>query len=431
MPHGHQTPHHKAGQTALTITSINENGYGVGQKAGQTLTVARTAVGDQVLVAPRGAARWVAADLVKLVKPGADRVASGCPSFDEGCGGCQWRHLSYQSQLEWKHRNLAATLKPRLGPLAIQPVLGMEKPEAYRNKLSLKYEGGRLVFVPEIEGAALAPRECPVQTPALQTAWTALRRIKMSGVDQVHLRSNAQGQIGVHVFADERVSDAALSELCQAVGGVGLGVTTRKGYRVAVGEPVLKQTIGTTSWLIPHNGFYQTNEPMAAVLLETVVREARLKPTDRLLDLYCGSGFFGLALAKGAREVLGIEENPQSVHWAAEGARLSGVTNARFVAGDLGLELAKVPAQADETAVVDPPREGLLPRALSTLIERAPRRIVYVSCAPSSLVRDLKPLLAAGWRGVSCQPVDLFPHTSHLEVVVTLERVSGSKSSSR
>jgi 23S rRNA (uracil1939-C5)-methyltransferase len=380
-----------------------------------------------VLASPRGAARWAAADLVKLVKPGPDRVASGCPSFDEGCGGCQWRHLSYEAQLAWKHKNLAAALKPRLGSLPVQPVLGMENPEAYRNKLSLKYEGGRLVFLPETEGATLAPRDCPVQTPALQAAWTALRRFKAAGVDQVHLRSNAAGQVGVHVFADERAADTALRELCDAVRGAGLGVTTKRGYRVVTGEPVLKQTIGATTWLIPHNGFYQTNESMAAVLLTTVEREARLQPAQRLLDLYCGSGFFGLALARGAREVVGIEENPQSVQWAAEGARLSGIANARFVAGDLGAELARVAVEDGETAIVDPPREGLLPRALQVLIDRQPRRIIYVSCAPSSLVRDLKPLQTAGWRAVSCQPVDLFPHTSHLEVVVALERVSGSK----
>jgi 23S rRNA (uracil1939-C5)-methyltransferase len=429
MPHGFHPPHHKSGQVALSITSLNENGYGVGQKSGQTLTVARTAPGDQVLVAPRGAARWVAADLIKLVKPGVDRVASGCAAFDQGCGGCQWRHLSYLAQLSWKEKNLVAALRSKAGYNGlVQPMVALEAPEAYRNKLSLKNTNGRWLFLPETEGESLSPRHCPVQTPPLQKAWETLRSLKAApGIEQLHLRSNAAGQVGLHVFVTERVDNASLKSLFEAVGGVGLGATSRSGYRVVAGEVSLTQTIGGTTWRIPHNGFYQTNGPLAPALLETMTREAKLTTNDRLLDLYCGAGFFGVALATQAREVVGIEENPQSVEAATANAAANGVRNARFVAGDLGAVLADIAPENREVAVVDPPREGLLPRALQALIARAPSRIVYVSCAPASLVRDLKVLLAAGWRGVNCVPVDMFPHSSHLEVIVTLERVSGSK----
>jgi 23S rRNA (uracil1939-C5)-methyltransferase len=188
------------------------------------------------------------------------------------------------------------------------------------------------------------------------------------------------------------------------------------------GEAVLTQTVAGTTWLIPHNGFFQTNEPLAVVLLGLVRTEAKATKADRVLDLYCGAGFFGLALAADAKEVVGIEENPQSVEAAGASALHSGIANARFLVGDLGAVLANLPRVAGEIAVVDPPREGLLPRALEALIARSPKRIVYVSCYPQSLVRDFKALAAAGWRGVSCTPVDMFPHTSHLEVVVTLER---------
>ena len=428
MPHGNQTQHHKPGQTALTITALNENGYGVGQKAGQTLTVARTVPGDQVLVTPRSSARWSAADLVKLVKPGPDRVDSGCSAFDRGCGGCQWRHLSYAAQRTWKEKNLAAVLRAKAGYHGpIQPLVALEVPDGYRNKLSLKNVAGAWKFLTETEGEALAPRGCPVQTPALQEAWERLRSTKAApGIDQLHLRSNAAGQVGLHAFVNGR-GDATLAPLLEAVRGVGIGATGRSGYQLAAGEDALAQTIGPLTWRIPHNGFYQTNGPLAEALLELVQRETQLGGRERLLDLYCGAGFFGVALAARAREVVGIEENPQSVEAASTNAAAAGAANARFVAGDLGLVLAGIPAEPDEVAVVDPPREGLLPRALQTLIERAPQRIVYVSCSPASLARDLKTLLAAGWRGTACTPVDMFPHSSHLEVVVTLERVIASK----
>jgi len=415
---------------ALTITALNENGYGVGQKAGQTITVARTAPGDQVTIGPpHSAARWTSADLVKVVQAGPDRVDPRCAGFDQGCGGCQWLHLSPSAQTVWKEKNLTVLLRTRAGYKGkILPLVTLAQPEGYRNKLSLKTVAGRFVFVPETDDAPVAPPVCRVQTPALQAAWSALKGLKApAGIDQVHLRSNAAGQVGLHAFVKDGTPglDAGLKALGAAVPNlVGMGATGRSGYRNVSGDPALTQTIGPTSWLIPHNGFFQTNEPQAAVLLDLVRREARAGKADRVLDLYCGAGFFGLALAGTAKEVVGIEENPQSVAAAEASAQVSGLKNTTFLAGDLGAVLAGVDKVAGEIAVVDPPREGLLPRALEVLIARAPKRIVYISCYPPSLVRDLKALNAAGYRGLSCTAVDMFPHTSHLETVLTLERNS-------
>ena len=417
----------------LTITSLNENGYGVAQKAGQTLTVARTAPGDQVLTgAPHSAAKWSSADLIKVVAPGPDRVDSPCAAFSAGCGGCQWLHLTYAAQLAWKEKNLAAVLRERAAYRGkIEPLVAMADPTGYRNKLSLKNAGGKWVFVPEFDGAPVSPAQCLVQTPALQAAWAFLRtKPAPAALEQLHLRSNAAGQVGVHVFAKE--GEAALEKAITALlagcpGVVGWGVTTRKGYRPGGGEPVLAQTLpkktgGSTTWLLPHNGFFQTNAVQANELLALVQREARITRNDRVLDLYCGVGFFGLALAPQAREVVGIEENPQSVAAAEASARHSGLTNTRFLAGDLGPVLATLDPTASEIAVVDPPREGLLPRALEALIARSPRRLVYISCYAPSLARDYKVLVKAGYRGISCTAIDMFPQTSHLETVLTLER---------
>ncbi|MEI8095367.1 MAG: class I SAM-dependent RNA methyltransferase [Spirochaetales bacterium] len=425
------------GSLRLVITALNENGYGVGQKAGQTLTVARTAPGDQVLVGPpKTTERWSSADLLQVVSPGPDRIVSPCRAFTEGCGGCQWLHLTYSAQISWKQKNLAELLRTRAGYRGpIEPLVRMEKPEAYRNKLSLKNAGGRLVFVPEFDAGTLAPAECLVQTRALQTAWAALRGLKVPpALEQLHLRSNLLGAVGLHAFvkALDPATETALKSLFAALpGAVGLGATTRQGYRLVSGEAALAQTLpdvtASPTWLIPHNGFFQTNAAQAGVLLDLVRREARLAKTDRLLDLYCGAGFFGLALASSAREVVGLEENPQSVAAATNSAAHSGVTNARFLVGDLGAVLASLEGAGGEVsprevAVVDPPREGLLPRALDALVARAPKRLVYVSCHAPSLARDYKVLAKAGYRGVNCTPIDMFPHTSHLETVMTMEK---------
>jgi len=416
-------PRAAAKSHSLTITAINEAGFGVGQKAGQTITVARTAPGDQVVTGPtRTPDRWTSANLTRVVHPGPDRVEPRCQGFRDGCGGCQWLHLNYTAQLVWKTKNLTARLRTQAGFRGVlQPMVALAQPEGYRNKLSLKSVGGRWVFVPEVDETPVSPPDCFVQTPALQKAWATLRTLKAApGIDQIHLRSNARGQIGVHAFVKDGTA-GPLKDLLAAVAGVGLGATSASGYRTVAGDPVLAQTLGATTWLIPHNGFFQTNEPQAGNLLDLVRQGARVGPHDRVLDLYCGAGFFGLALAH-AREVIGIEENPQSVDAARASAQRSNIANARFLAGDLGPTLAGLDRGPGEVAVVDPPREGLLPRALEALIARAPQRIVYVSCYPQTLSRDLKALFAAGWRGVTATPVDMFPHTSHVEVVVTLER---------
>lgn len=412
----------------LTITALNELGYGVGQKAGQTITVARTAPGDQVLTgAPQSSDRWTSARLVRVVRPGPDRIEPPCRAFTAGCGGCQWLHLTYQAQAHWKEKNLAALLRTRAGFKGrIEPLVTMDKPEGYRNKLSLKTVGGTLFFVPETDENPVSPADCLVQTPGLQGAWSALLGLTVHpGLEQLHLRSNSRGQVGLHAFVKDGSPglEGALKRLLGAVpGAVGLGATGRSGYRMVAGEPHLSQILGGITWLVPHNGFFQTNETQAGVLVTLVRQAARVTKADRVLDLYCGAGFFGLSLASQAQEIVGIEENPQSVEAARASAGASGITNARFLAGDLGVVLASVDRTPNEVAVIDPPREGLLPRALELLAARAPKRIVYISCYPQSLVRDLKKLLAAGWRGISCTPVDMFPHTSHVEAVVTLER---------
>jgi 23S rRNA (uracil1939-C5)-methyltransferase len=376
---------------------------------------------------PRSADRWTSADLVKVVKAGPDRVLPPCPAFTRGCGGCQWLHLAYSAQLSWKEKTLAGLLRSRAGYAGkINPIVPMAHPEAYRNKLSLKNSGGSLVFVPEFDEASLAPVHCMVQTPALQRAWGSLKTHPVPpSIEQVHLRSNGLGQVGLHAFVKEGsagLEPALLSLLAACPGAIGLGATGRKGYRHVAGERVLPQSVADTIWLIPHNGFFQTNQTQAGALLDLVRREAKVTKTDRVLDLYCGAGFFGLALAAEAREVTGIEENPQSVESAQASARRSGIANATFEAGDLGDVLARIDKAPGEIAVVDPPREGLLPRAREAIVARSPRRIVYISCYPPSLVRDYKSLSASGWRGISCTPVDMFPHTSHVEIVLTLER---------
>lgn len=426
-------PGERGKSSTVTITSLSDLGYGIAQKAGQTLSVARTSVGDQVQVGPADKpGKWSSAPLLRVVKPGPDRVDPPCEAFVRGCGGCQWLHLDYSSQHHWKEKNLLQLLRTRAGfsgsysGLVSAATIEQPVPQGYRNKFSLKNDRHRFVLVPETGEHPLSPQTCFVQTRALQQAWEVLKSWTVpEGIDQVHLRSNDQGQVGVHAFVNDGAKglDAHLGTLLKLLPqAVGIGATSRHGYRVVAGEGTLTQRIGELQWLVPHNGFFQTNSVMAERLLELVAKQAAAKGSDTILDLYCGTGFFGLAFAGNVQRVVGIEENPQAVLAARQSAQVSGLSQTEFHVGDLGTVLSGLPVSGHEIVVVDPPREGLLPGAVAALSARKPERIVYVSCYPPTLARDLKALVKEGWRTRSAGAVDMFPHTSHVEAVVTLTR---------
>lgn len=410
------------------ITGLNANGDGLMHEAGLAMAVARTAPGDRVRVRlPAGASGFVQGDLVQVLKPGPERVEAPCPFFRQGCGACQWLHLDYQAQLEQKTLQVRQLLADSLpAGLAVRPTLGMDQPRDFRNKLSLQNQGGSLRFMQEFNHQSLAPEACLVQTRALDLLWGKLRSLRFPReVLQVHVRSADAGKTGICLFVQPSANglDRLASQLMKLNSSVtGVVAVCNNESRLLAGKDWLEHRTAGLRYRIPLSGFFQTNYSQARVLLREALALLGAGPDDRVLDLYCGGGFFSLPLAQAAREVLGLENNAASVQAAGVNAGLNGLANARFMACDVGQGIEDLAGQDWPLVLLDPPRQGCEERVLRGLVRLAPRRLVYVSCLPESLARDLRFLVARNYRVTACQPVDLFPHSHHVETLVCLER---------
>lgn len=386
-----------------------------------------------------------------VLTPSPQEVLPQCPHFGV-CGGCQWQNLDYEAQLFWKREQVAETLS-RLGGLVSVPVLpavGSPKRYAYRNKMEFSFAGKQSLGLHERlrPERVLDVRSCPLMEPWAgevlnfvrvacastglgafdarrgRGVWRhlVLRQSEDSGGRLVHLiTSPAAGAAG----AAQRIGEALLSEFPELSGFV--HSVRRSASAVALGEQRvlairanhLEERFAAARLQISADAFAQTNTQAASALYELVVQAAGDDPQGAAADLYCGCGGIALNLAPHFKTVYGLESDPRAVADAHKSADLSGVDNALFKAVDAAQGFAGLAGLRPAVVVLDPPRAGTSPELLGALLQAAPAKIVYVSCNPGTLARDLK-ILSERYSVAQVTPVDLFPHTAHIEAVAQL-----------
>lgn len=377
------------------------------------------------------------------------------------CGGCQDLSLPYDEQIAAKQEAMRALFSGFRG-CEVLPILPSPRSEGYRHKVQLPFgaspDRSRLPLLgcyAEGSHAVVDQEECFVQDPALTRAAHAVREWARRGripvydertgsgfLRHVLLRKGlATGEILVGLVANGRRPPhyrTLLKPLLQALSkalpgedghlvGIVQDVNTRDTNVVLGGleEPWwgrswLKELIGSHSYHVELSTFFQVNPYQTPRLYQAAAE--RIPEGGKVLDAYCGMGTIALWLSGRSREVVGVEENPASVEAARRAAKANGVSNVRFQRADASEALPRLVGEGFDSVVVDPPRKGLGEGALEALAGCRARRIVYVSCDPSSLARDAR-ALAPGWRLVSVQPVDMFPHTRHVENVALLEPI--------
>lgn len=411
----------------VEIASLGYGGEGVVKHKGSTIFVPRTVPGDRVRVRIRQAKEHYArGELVELLKPSGFRVRSGCNAFENGCGGCQWLNINYAEQLKWKTRLLKETVKFR-GKMdfPVEDIVGMKEPFRYRNKLSLLNRKEKLVFMQEDSDRTIVFDRCNQETGTNQKVYEALRKIPLpEEILQVHIRSVTEGNAGICFFVKKMTQNVnrACSRIMKEIRNVaGIGVAGYRDYHTITGKSYLEQKVGGLLFRIPLNGFFQTNYTQARVLQE-FVENAAGEPGN-LLDLYCGTGFFSLPLARKAKRVTGVENNTEAIRNAGTNAVINGITNCEFIASDVLAFLQAQKPGVYQTIILDPPRSGCEPDVLKELLRIRPKTLAYISCSPESLVRDLKTLTEKQYKAVYCKPVDMFPHTYHIEALVKLELI--------
>ena len=431
----------------LTIFDLGRGGAGLARLPdGRLAVVPRTLPGERVRVrlhAEHG--RRVDAEVVEILSAHPQRVIAPCVSYAR-CGGCQLQHLSYAGQLELKHARLVRQLARALGDAVaarVEPVVAAPAPLGYRNKNLLQRGGGGYGFLDLFGEQPVPVLACPLAAPGADLAfatvrdWLAAAGAELEPAVLAILIRCGEGMRQVILVLDEAmVTDPRLETartLAAALPDASLWASRkRRGARQALGrdlvhlggpELVLQRT-GPFVLALSPGSFAQVNADVAAQLYAHAVTELALVPGEDVLDLYCGSGALALHLAGHARSVLGVELDHATLLDAQRSAARNGVSHVAFRAGraETICERLWKKGQRFPKATLNPPRLGLHPELPRWLGQLGITRIVYVSCSPPTLVRDLVRLAAHGFTVERVVPFDQFAQTYHLEVAVTLGR---------
>jgi 23S rRNA (uracil1939-C5)-methyltransferase len=443
----------------LTIDSLAYGGNGVARLDGFVVFVRRGLPGDTVRARVTKVQRRHAEALAtEVVVAGPKRVDAPCAHYP-ACGGCRFQDLAYDAQLEAKHGWVEDSLRriAGLGELPLEPIVPAASQFHYRNKMEYSFaqledgatlglhKAGRWDEVLEIERCWLTT---DLGNAIRNTVREWAREDRLEAYDQAaekptgylrHLvvregRNTGQVLVQLVTHKGERFDRERFIEVLTAfpeVRSIHWSVNdtpaevTNLPTRLLWGDEAIEEEIGGLRFRLRPNAFLQTNTEMAARLYELAREFAALSGHETVYDLYCGIGTIGLSIAGDALTVWGVEISEESVACAIENQELNGIGNAAFFAGNVGQALEELRARAGDpdVVVVDPPRAGLAGKALKRLGEIGAPRIVYVSCNPTTLAGDVKRLRDDyGYGLVRARPVDMFPHTPHVECVSLLER---------
>jgi 23S rRNA (uracil1939-C5)-methyltransferase len=450
-------PVHKGEELELSIESLAYGGNGVARHEGFVVFVRGGLPGDRVRARVTKVKRGFAEGFASAVlEPGPDRVEAPCRHFGT-CGGCRFQDLSYDVQLAQKAQQVRDALV-RIGRIAdppLEPIVPATSIYGYRNKLEYSFSAGEDGLELGFHRAGrwdevIGIEECLLTTDVGNEIRRAVRSWAREERLEPYDQATGEGYLRHLVVREGRNTGQALVVLVTAPGerfeaGYFVDVLRRfpevRSIHWAINDTPAEQTNLPTKLLwgaeaieeeilglrfrVRPSAFLQTNTEMAEQLYGLAREFAGLTGDENVFDLYCGTGTIGLALAPDAGKVWGLEISEEAVACAIENAELNGIENAQFFAGNVGQTLEELAqkAGAADVVVVDPPRAGLAGKALRRTGALAARRIVYVSCNPTTLASDVQVLRDDyGYTLVRCRPVDMFPHTPHVESVSLLTR---------
>ena len=432
----------------LRIDGYSSGGDGVAHHEGRAVFVRRALMGELVSARILKASRTaVFAKIEELIEASPERNEPECEHFGK-CGGCSLMHMSYVEELRYKHSRVSDALR-RIGgvELELAPVVPSPEISRYRNKaiFEVGFENGVPVkgFYRERSHDIVAVSDCRIQSHLANRAaavvcdWMAQNKVPDGLIRYVFCRTAADGGVQLVIVSYRRrlpESHLLVKMLCARVPelrGIALCVNSAPGnavlsgdIRTIYGEDQLTDVLCGHEFSLSPQAFYQVNHAQAEQLYECAVAFAALGKGEHAVELYCGAGTITLALARDAGFVYGVEIVPEAVENARKNAAKNGVENVEFILGDAG-DAANALAQSDTApvvVVVDPPRKGLSPEAVATILKASPQRVVYVSCDPATLARDVKLLGGGGYAVAKAKAFDMFPRCAHVETVILLTK---------
>ena len=446
----------KNNEYEMQIDNLGVNGEGVGRIEGFTIFVEGGLPGERVLVKIlRVEKRHAYGKLLRILDASDKRIKARCPYFKR-CGGCQLQHLSYDAQLSFK-RQLVIDAFERIGNLkgvTVKETIGMDNPWEYRNKaqfpvglvkdeLTIGFYAARSHDIVGIDSCDIQHninnelldlvkrfiQDKNIPTYDEKTHKGVIRHI----VTRVGYRT--QELMVIIVTKDDLPHKNKLVEIIrEAIPNITSIVHNRQRNRTNVilgnentllwGKDHIIDELGGLRFKISPLSFYQVNPTQTKILYKKALEYADLTGSETVIDAYCGIGTISLFLAQNAGKVYGIELVDQAIEDAKENAKMNGIENANFIKGHSEILIPQMAQQGlkADIVVVDPPRKGCDKKLLEAIVEMGPNRLVYVSCNPATLARDLSYLSENGYKIIETQPVDLFPQTYHVECIALIQR---------
>lgn len=446
----------KNGIYTVTIEDLGHKGEGIGKVKGIPLFIQGGLPGDELKVEiTKLKKNYGFAKLLEIQKPSDKRVLPKCP-IAEVCGGCQIMSLDYSEQLNIKTQRVRETLK-RIGKIdsTVLDTLGMEEPYHYRNKAQfpIGMDGSTPImgFFKTGTHEIVNTEHCYIQHSVNDVLTGIVKEYIAKHFITVYDEKSRKGLLRHMVsrisyetgevmvifvingtelpFKEELIESLkkevkSLKTVVQNINTKNTNVIFGDKTTTLYGEGFIVDKIKDLSFYISPRSFFQVNPIQTKVLYEKALEYANLTGEETVFDLYCGIGSISLFLAQKAKKVYGIEIVPEAIEDAKKNADLNNFTNTEFILGAAEVAVPKLYEKGitADVVVVDPPRKGCEEKVLETMVKMDPKRIVYVSCNPSTLARDLAYLEENGYKTIEVQPVDLFPHSAHVETVCLLER---------
>ena len=444
----------------VTIEDMGHDGEGIGKVDGYTVFVKDTVIGDKVQAKIMKAKKnYGYARLVEIMEPSKDRVEPRC-AYARQCGGCQIQALSYEKQLAYKQQKIENNLI-RIGgfqkeEIPMQPIIGMEDPYHYRNKAQFPVgcdKEGHLIagFYAGRTHSIISNRKCylgvEVNEQILNLVLAHMEAHDIPAYDEMTGKGLVRHVLIRYGFQSKEImvclvvngsripgAEDLIAKLREIPGMTSISLNInrektnvilgRKG-KLLWGKEYITDTIGPIAYQISPQSFYQVNPVQTERLYKKAIRLADLKGKEKVLDAYCGIGTIGMIASKQVKEVIGVELNRDAVRDAIGNAKGNGVKNIRFYQADAGEFMVAMAEQGEKVDVVfmDPPRAGSDEAFLQSVIKLAPKKVVYISCNPETLARDLGYLTKKKYKVTKICPVDMFPFTDHCEVITCLQRV--------
>lgn len=449
------TPVQKNDRLTVTIEDLTHDGNGVAKVDGYPLFIQGALPQETAEIhVLKTLKNYGFAKLINIIEPSPYRVDAPCEYFEQ-CGGCQLQHMSYEGQLVWK-QSMVENVMRRIGKIdaPVHPTKGMAEPWRYRNKAQIPFaeEHGRVIagFYKTKSHTIVDMDRCLIQNTESDAILRELKfELQLLGVRPYNEEKHKgilrhvvirKGDATNEVMVVLVTRTAALPQkeaiiqkikeivpntvsIIQNINNKKTNVIFGDETIVLDGREAIVDTIGDVKFEISARSFYQVNPTQTEVLYKQALDYAQLQGGERVIDAYCGIGTISLFLAQTAAHVSGVEIVPQAIENAKRNAELNGFTNTYFEAGPAEEVIPRWYSEGNgaDVLVVDPPRKGCDEALLNTILAEKPQRIVYVSCNPATLARDLRVLEDGGYHTKEVQPVDMFPHTAHVECCAWLE----------